>query len=207
NVNSLSAVREAFEVLIQRANAYNPNAQIIGVIVQPMIEKNGYELIIGGKTDPVFGPVILFGMGGVGVDLFKDYSIGLPPLNTTLLRRMMEETKVYQLLKGYRNSPPVDLKRLEEIMLLFSQLLIDFPQIKEIGINPLLVNEKDACILDATIVIDKNKVCKKFEPHAHMVISPYPKKYEMLWPLKNGQEVLLRPIKPEDEPMWLEMFQ
>jgi acetyltransferase len=120
---------------------------------------------------------------------------------------MMEETKVYQLLKGYRNTPPVDLKRLEEIILLFSQFLIDFPQIKEIGINPLLVNEKDACILDATIVIDKNKVCKKFEPHAHMVISPYPKKYEMLWPLKNGQEVLLRPIKPEDEPMWLEMFQ
>ena len=207
NVNSPSAVREAFEMLIQRANDYNPNAQIIGVIVQPMIEKNGYELIIGGKTDPVFGPVILFGMSGVGVELFKDYSIGLPPLNTTLLRRMMEETKVYQLLKGYHNTPPVDLKRLEETMLLFSQLLIDFPQIKEIGIDPLLVNEKEACILDATIVIDRNKVCKKFEPHAHMVISPYPKKYEMLWPLKNGQEVLLRPIKPEDEPMWLEMFQ
>jgi len=207
NVNSPSAVREAFELLIQRAKSYNSDAQINGVIVQPMIEKNGYELIIGGKTDPVFGPVILFGMGGVGVELFKDYSIGLPPLNTTLLRRMMEETKVYQLLKGYRNTPPVDLKRLEETVLLFSQLLIDFPQIKEISINPLLVNEKDACILDATIVIDKNKVCKKFEPHAHMVISPYPKKYEMLWSLKNGQEVLLRPIKPEDEPMWLEMFQ
>ncbi len=207
NVNSPSAVRENFELLIQRAKNYNSNAQINGVIVQPMIEKNGYELIIGGKTDPVFGPVVLFGMGGVGVELFKDYSIGLPPLNTTLLRRMMEETKVYQLLKGYRNTPPVDLKRLEETVLLFSQLLIDFPQIKEISINPLLVNEKDACILDATIVIDKNKVCKKFEPHAHMVISPYPKKYEMLWSLKNGQEVLLRPIKPEDEPMWLEMFQ
>ncbi len=207
NVNSPSAVREAFELLIQRAKSYNSDAQINGVIVQPMIEKNGYELIIGGKTDPVFGPVVLFGMGGVGVELFKDYSIGLPPLNTTLLRRMMEETKVYQLLKGYRNTPPVDLKRLEETVLLFSQLLIDFPQIKEISINPLLVNEKDACILDATIVIDKNKVCKKFEPHAHMVISPYPKKYEMLWSLKNGQEVLLRPIKPEDEPMWLEMFQ
>ncbi len=207
NINSPSTVREAFELLIHRANAYNPNAQINGVIVQPMIEKNGYELIIGGKTDPVFGPVILFGMGGVGVELFKDYSIGLPPLNTTLLRRMMEETKVYQLLKGYRNTPPVDLKRLEETMLLFSQLLIDFPQIKEIGINPLLVNEKDVCILDATIVIDRNNVCKKFEPHAHMVISPYPKKYEMPWSLENGQEVLLRPIKPEDEPMWLEMFQ
>jgi acetyltransferase len=207
NVNSAGEVREAFDILIQRATAYNPNAQIIGVTVQPMIEKKGYEIIIGGKTDPVFGPVILFGMGGVGVELFKDYSIGLPPLNTTLIRRMMEETKVYQLLKGYRDAPSVDLKRLDETMLLFSQLLIDFPQIKEIDINPLLINEKEACILDARIVIDKDKVCKKFEPHEHMVISPYPKKYEMLWSLKNGQEVLLRPIKPEDEPMWLEMFQ
>ena len=97
NINSPNEVREAFEVLIQRATAYNPNAQIIGVTVQPMIEKKGHEIIIGGKTDPVFGPVILFGMGGVGVELFKDYSIGLPPLNTTLIQRMMEETKVYQL--------------------------------------------------------------------------------------------------------------
>jgi acetyltransferase len=207
NVNSPSEVREAFEVLIQKATAYNPNAQIIGVTVQPMIEKKGYEIIIGGKTDPVFGPVILFGMGGVGVELFKDYSIGLPPLNTTLIHRMMEDTKVYRLLKGWRNTPPVDLKKLDETVLMFSQLLVDFPQIKEIDINPLLVSEKEVCILDARIVVDKDYVCKKFEPHEHMVISPYPKKYELLWLLKNGQEVLLRPIKPEDEPMWLEMFQ
>jgi acetyltransferase len=146
-------------------------------------------------------------MGGVGVELFKDYSIGLPPLNTTLIRRMMEETKVYQLLKGYRNVPPANLKLLEETMVMFSQLLIDFPQIKEIDINPLLINEKESCILDARITVDKDKVFRKFEPHEHLVISPYPKKYETRWKLKNGQEVLLRPIKPEDEPMWLEMFQ
>jgi acetyltransferase len=207
DINTPNEVRKAFEILIQRATDYNPNAQIIGVTVQPMIEKKGHEIIIGGKTDPVFGPVILFGMGGVGVHLFKDHVIGLPPLNTTLIRRMMEETKIYQLLKGYRNIPPADIKRLEETMLLFSQLLIDFPQIKEIDINPLLIDEKEACILDARIVVDKDNICKRFEPHGHMVISPYPKKYEMLWSLKNGQEVLLRPIKPEDEPMWLEMFQ
>ncbi len=207
NINTPNEVREAFEVLIQRATAYNPNAQIIGVTVQPMIEKKGQEIIIGGKTDPVFGPVILFGMGGVGVELFKDYSIGLPPLNTTLIHRMMEETKVYRLLKGYRGSTPVDLKKLDETMLLFSQLLVDFPQIKEIDINPFLISEKEASILDARIVIDKDAVCKKFEPHEHMVISPYPKGQEILWQLKNNQEVLLRPIKPEDEPMWLAMFQ
>ena len=206
DIHSDVEVRQAFDMIMQRAKAYDPNAQIIGVTVQPMIERKGYEVIIGGKTDPLFGPVILFGMGGVGVELFKDYSIGLPPLNTTLARRIMEETKVYQLLKGYRNVSPANLKLLEEIMLLFSQLLIDFPQLKEIDINPLLINEKEAFILDARITVDKERVFRKFEPHEHMVISPYPKKYETLWTLKNGQEVMLRPIKPEDEPLWLEMF-
>jgi acetyltransferase len=207
DIHSDGEVRQAFDVITQRAKAYDANAHIIGVTVQPMIEKKGYEVIIGGKTDPLFGPVILFGMGGVGVELFKDYSIGLPPLNTTLARRIMEETKVYQLLKGYRNVPPANLKLLEEIMLQFSQLLVDFPQIKEIDINPLLIDEKEAYILDARIMVDRERVFRKFEPHEHMVISPYPKKYETRWTLKNGREVLLRPIKPEDEPLWLEMFQ
>ncbi|TRO53717.1 GNAT family N-acetyltransferase [Candidatus Bathyarchaeota archaeon] len=207
DLNSDTDIKQAFDIIMHRAKKYNPKAQIIGVTVQPMISRKGCEIIIGGKTDPLFGPVILFGMGGVGVELFKDYSIGLPPLNTTLIRRMMEETKVYQLLKGYRNVPPANLRLLEETMVLFSQLLVDFPQIKEIDVNPLLINEKEACILDARIKVDKSKVFKKFEPHEHLVISPYPKKYETQWKLRNGQEVLLRPIKPEDEPMWLEMFQ
>jgi acetyltransferase len=207
DLNSDPDVKQAFDIIMHRAKKYNSKAKILGVTVQPMISRRGYEIILGGKTDPLFGPVILFGMGGVGVELFKDYSIGLPPLNTTLIRRMMEETKVYQLLKGYRNVPPANLKLLEETMVLFSQLLVDFPQIKEIDVNPLLINEKEACILDARITVDRDKVFRKFEPHEHLVISPYPKKYEMPWKLRNGQEVLLRPIKPEDEPMWLEMFQ
>ncbi len=207
DLSSDTDVKQAFDIIMHRAKKHNPKAEILGVTVQPMISRKGYEIILGGKTDSLFGPVILFGMGGVGVELFKDYSIGLPPLNTTLIRRMMEETKVYQLLKGYRNVQPANLKLLEETMVLFSQLLVDFPQIKEIDVNPLLINEKEACILDARITIDKNKVFQKLEPHEHLVISPYPKKYETLWKLKNGQEVLLRPIKPEDEPMWLEMFQ
>ena len=206
NVNSPGEVREAYQSLIQRALAYKPNAQIVGVMIQHMIEEKGYELIIGGKSDPVFGPVILFGMSGAGLDLFKDYSIGLPPLNITLVRRMMEETKVYKLLKGYGNTPPVEIKKVIETLLLFSKLLVDFPQIKEISINPLLVSEKEAYILDAHIAINKDEVCKKFDPHEHMLISPYPKKYETIWSLKGGEEVLLRPIKPEDEPLWLDMF-
>jgi acetyltransferase len=172
-----------------------------------MIKRQGYEVIIGAKADPLFGPVILFGMGGVGVELFKDFAIGIPPLNETLVRRMMEETKVYQLLKGYRNEPPANIKLLEEILVRFSQMLVDFPQLKEVDINPLFINEKEAFAFDARIVIDPEKVFKKFEPHQHLVVTPYPTKYETLWRLRDGRTVILRPIKPEDEPLWLEMFQ
>ncbi|MBS7608767.1 MAG: bifunctional acetate--CoA ligase family protein/GNAT family N-acetyltransferase [Candidatus Bathyarchaeia archaeon] len=207
DLKSEDEVREAFRTIIKNAKRYNPNAEILGVTVQPMIKKRGVEVILGSKKDIVFGPVIMFGMGGVGVELFKDYSVGLPPLNQTLARRMMEETKVYQLLKGFRGMPPANIKRLEEVMVLFSHLLIDFPQVKEVDINPLVVDEKDVIAIDARIIIDKELVFKKVEPHQHLVISPYPKKYETLWKMRDGRTVLLRPIKPEDEPLWLEMFQ
>lgn len=207
DINTEAELRKAFDQIMQHAKEYNPKAEIQGVTVQPMIKKQGYEIILGAKSDPLFGPVILFGMGGIGVELYKDVAIGLPPLNQTLARRIMEETKVYQLLKGFRNMPPANLKLLEELMVLFSQMLVDFPQLKEVDINPLFVNEKEAFALDARIIIDKERVFAKPEPHEHLVISPYPKKYETLWKLRDGRTVLLRPIKPEDEPMWLEMFQ
>jgi acetyltransferase len=207
DINSEASLREAFVNVIQQAKDYNPKAEIRGVTVQPMIKKRGYEIILGAKTDPLFGPVILFGMGGISVELFKDVAIGLPPLNQTLARRIMEETKVYQLLKGYRNVPPANIKLLEEIMVRFSQMFVDFPQLKEVDINPLFINEKEGLALDARVVIDKGRVFAELEPHEHLVISPYPKKYETLWKLRDGRTVLLRPIKPEDEPLWLEMFQ
>jgi len=206
DIGSEAELREAYDQIIQRAKEYNPKAEIRGVIVQHMVKEKGYEVILGAKRDSLFGPVILFGMGGVGVEFFKDVAVGLPPLNQTLARRIMEETKVYQLLKGYRNMPPANLKLLEEIMVQFSQMLVDFPQLKEVDINPLFINEKEAFALDARVVFDKEQVFAKLEPHEHLVISPYPKKYETLWKLRDGRTVLLRPIKPEDEPLWLEMF-
>jgi len=206
DIGSEEEVRRQFDVLMERAKAFKPNAQVLGVTVQPMIPRGGHELIVGGKVDPLFGPTILFGMGGVGVELYRDTAVALPPLNTTLIRRMLEETKVYQVLKGYRNQPRANLELLERTLLLFSQLLVDFPQIKEIDINPLLLSESKVHILDARILVDRALVDRELEPHAHLVISPYPKKYETRWRMANGEEVLLRPIKPEDEPMWLEMF-
>jgi len=148
DLNNESEVKEAFERIINNARIYNPNAEIIGVTVQSMVKKKGYEIIIGSKKDPIFGPVILFGMGGLSVDLFKDYAVGIPPLNQTLAKRLMEETKVYQLLRGYRNLPPANIKLLEEILLRFSQMIVDFPHIKEVDINPLLIDDKEALVLD-----------------------------------------------------------
>ena len=206
NINSKAELIEAYDLIIRRAKEYDPTATIQGVVVEPMIMKKGYEIILGAKNDPLFGPVILFGMGGIGVEFLKDFSLGLPPLNQTLARRIMEETKVYNLLKGYRNMPPANIKLLEEIMVRFSQLIVDFPQLKEIDLNPLFIEAKETYVLDARIVIDRESVSAKPKTHEHLVITPYPKKYESLWTLRDGRSVLLRPIKPEDEPLWLEMF-
>jgi len=207
DITSEAEAREAFKRITQKAKEHDPKAEILGVTVQPMIKRQGYEVIVGAKADPLFGPVILFGMGGVGVELFKDFAIGIPPLNQTLVRRMMEETKMFQLLKGYRNFPPANIKLLEEIMVRFSQMLVDFPQLKEVDINPLFINEKEALVFDARIVIDPSKVFAKSAPHQHLIVTPYPTKYETMWRLRDGRTVILRPIKPEDEPLWLEMFQ
>ncbi|MCS7096108.1 MAG: bifunctional acetate--CoA ligase family protein/GNAT family N-acetyltransferase [Nitrososphaerota archaeon] len=207
DLNSDAEVREAFERVVKRAKEYDPEAEVLGVTVQRMIKGQGYEVMVGAKKDPIFGPVILFGMGGLAVELYRDYAVGLPPLNQTLARRLIEETKAYHMLKGYRNLPPANIKLLEELLVRFSQLLVDFPQIKEIDINPLWINDREAYVLDARIVVDKDLVFKNLDPHQHLVISPYPKKYETLWRMRDGRHVLLRPIKPEDEPLWLEMFQ
>ncbi|MEM2109172.1 MAG: GNAT family N-acetyltransferase, partial [Candidatus Odinarchaeota archaeon] len=207
DIKNEEEVRKAYRQILDNAKRYKPEAEIHGVTISPMINFKGTEVILGAKKDPLFGPIVLFGMGGIGVELFKDVSVGLPPLNETLAKRIMEETKVYKLLKGFRNIPPADIKLLEGAMVRFSNMLVDFPQIKEVDINPMLVGQDKICALDARIIIDPSLVYTQFERHDHLVISPYPKKYEQMWRLPDGTPVLLRPIKPEDEPLWLEMFQ
>src|SRR5665811_2628988 len=204
DINSEPELRLAFNEIIQSVKEHNPDAQIQGVTVQKMIKKTGIEIILGAKTDSLFGPVIMFGRGGIDVEIYKDVAIGLLPLNQTLARRMMEETKVYQLLKGYRNHPPANIKLLEEIIVRFPQMMVDFPQLKEFEMNPLFIDENEALALDARGVINKERLDTK--PHETLVISPYPEKYKSLWKLRDGRTVILRPIKPEDEPLWLEMF-
>jgi acetyltransferase len=199
------ALRREYDALLRRVQGTTPGARIAGVSVQRMVERIDYELILGAKKDQDFGSVILFGLGGIGTELFHDFAVGLPPLNQTLARRLMEETRVYRMLQGFRGRPPADLRELERILMRFSNLVVDFPEIAEMDINPLAVARGEAWALDARIVIDEASLDAE-SPYPHLVITPYPSRYVMPWKLSDGREVLLRPIRPEDEPLERDML-
>jgi acetyltransferase len=169
-----------------------------GVTVQPMASRDGYELIIGSSIDSQFGPVLLFGTGGQLVEVFQDRALALPPLNTTLARRLLEQTKIYNALKGVRGRKPVDIAALERLMVRFSQLVLEQNWIQEIDINPLLASAEGLLALDARVVLHKpdtdlNQIAKP-------AIRPYPLKYSDSFVLKDGTRLNIRPIRPEDEP-------
>jgi len=199
-LDSSQAVKDNYKAIVERAQKIRPEARIDGVYVQKMVSGIDYELILGAKKDKAFGSVIMFGMGGIGVELLNDVSIGLAPLDQVLARRVMMRTRIYQALtKGLRNKKPVDLRPLEEIMVRFSNLIVDFPEIAEMDINPLVAANDEFTVLDARIIIDPNAL-DHTQPYPHLVIMPYPAKYIIPWRMKDGTEVTLRPIKPEDEP-------
>jgi len=173
------------------------------VTVQPMIQnEDGYELILGSASDPQFGPVLLFGSGGQLVEVFKDRAVGLPPLNTTLARRIIEQTTIFKALQGVRGRRPVDLGALEQLMVRFSQLVIEQRWIKEIDINPVLVSPDRIVALDARIVVHGADV--EAEQLPKLAIRPYPARHVSPWKLKDGTAVTIRPIRPDDEPLMKE---
>ena len=198
-------VRNAFDTIMKSIAINAPAARISGVLISEMVSKR-YELFIGCKKDPIFGPTIVFGMGGVAVEVFKDTTIGLPPLNMALSLRMIEETKIYTLLKGYRGMKGVDITAIQYLLYKFAYMIMDFPQIKEVDINPFAVDENGGVVLDAKVILDKDVIGKEIKPYSHLVISPYPKEYVTKFTMKNGKQAILRPIRPEDEPMEAEMF-
>ena len=172
-----------------------------GVTVQPMVDRSdGYELIIGSSMDQQFGPVLLFGSGGQLVEVYKDRALGLPPLNTTLARRMMEQTKIYDALKGVRGRDPVDLDALETLLVRFSQLVVEQPRVKEIDVNPLLARPGDDGLLalDARVVLHPYSTEEQDLPTS--AIRPYPRQYVGTHTMRSGEAVTIRPIRPEDEP-------
>lgn len=205
SINSEAEAGAAYNKIIKAVKKHKLKADIHGVFIEGMVKKK-YELIIGCKKDPIFGPVIVFGMGGVAVEVFKDTKVGLPPLNMALSMRMIKETKIYKLLKGYRNMPGVDIQSIQFLLYKFAYLVADFPEIKEIDINPFAVDEDGGMVLDAKVILDKKVLGKIVRPYSHLVISPYPKEYLEKQKLKNGRNIIFRPIKPEDEAMEGELF-
>ena len=208
NLQNAESVKLAYQNIETSVKQKAKAADFLGVTVQPMIKTDGYELIIGSSLDPQFGPVLLFGAGGQLVEVFQDSSIALPPLNTTLARRMMEQTKIYKALQGVRGRKSIDIAALEQLMVEFSQLVVEQPGIKEIDINPLLaipptpIHPGGLIALDARIVLHSADVEKHQLPK--LAIRPYPSQYISNWKLNNGTPITIRPIRPEDEPLMVE---
>ena len=198
NLFSEAAIRAAFLSIHDSVSEKAGPEHFQGVSVQPMVPADGYELILGSSVDPQFGPVLLFGAGGQLVEVFRDRALGLPPLNTTLARRMMEQTRIYAALKGIRGRPPVDLSGLEQILVRFSQLVVEQRWIREIDINPLFASADRLVALDARVTV----YAKGTDPDQlpRPAIRPYPSQYERRAVLQDGREIAIRPIRPEDEP-------
>jgi acetyltransferase len=199
NLQTGAAVHDAFMSIQQSVAAKFGEGHFNGVSIQPMITSPGYEIILGSTYDPQFGPVLMFGTGGQLVEILGDRVLGLPPLNCTLARRMLVQTKIYRAFKGVRGRKPVDVAQLENLLVRFSQLVLDQPLIKEIEINPLHVSDEQIIALDARIILHspETDLAVLIEP----AIRPYPSQYVRPWELHDRTQVTIRPIRPEDEPM------
>lgn len=198
DVCSESEVRVCFEDLANRAKNCSDTLEFQGVAIQPMVRKKSWELLIGSKTDAQFGHVILFGAGGVATEFLNDMNIGFPPLNQVLARRLIEETNIFK--QASNSSQTFNAKLIEEILVKFSQLVSDFPEIASIDINPLIACGDSAVAVDARIVLDSDRFMHEVaEYRENSLIAAYPKKYVANRTLPNGAEVLFRPIKAEDE--------
>jgi acetyltransferase len=191
------AVRRAFNEIKSSPKLTRSN-DFQGVTVQPMIDLRGFELLVGSSTDPQFGPVIVFGSGGTMVEIYKDRALALPPLNSTLAQRLIERTKIYSALQNPREGTAVDLASLHDLLVRFSQLVLEQRWIKEIDINPLVADGESYVALDARVVLHGPEIKETDLPRP--AIRPYPAQYSGNWHARDGTAILFRPIRPEDEP-------
>ena len=202
NLADEAAVRRAWTAIETGVREKAGPGHFQGVTVQPMVSRDGYELIVGSSIDAQFGPVLLFGSGGVMVEVYKDRALALPPLNTTLARRMMEQTKVFTALQGIRGRKPVSLEELDQLLVRFSRLVVEQPWIKEIDINPLMASPERLLALDARVIVYDQSTREQDLPRT--AIRPYPVQYAGTWTTKDGTQINIRPIRPEDEPLMVE---
>ena len=204
DLDSADAVRAVAQRMHRRLSELHPEARIDGFSVQQMARRpEAHELIVGVATDPVFGPIILFGQGGIAVEVTADHAVGLPPLNAVLVRDMISRTRVAKLLAGYRNRPPANMDAIIHTLMQISQMVADLPELVELDINPLLADSAGAIVLDARMrVALADKSASSLD---RLAIRPYPQELEetIEW---QGQALLLRPIRPEDGAAHLAFF-
>ena len=202
NLQNADEVRQAFEEMRSSVHENFRPEDFGGAAVQPMVSLDGHELIIGSSLDPQFGPVLLFGSGGSLVEVYRDRALALPPLTTTLARRMMERTRVFEALGGVRGQAPVDVGALEKLLVRFSSLVVEQPWIKELDINPLLASPERLVALDARVVLHDPQTEEEDLPRT--AIRPYPAQYVSDEEALDGAQVRVRPIRPEDEPLMVQ---
>ncbi|HEU4920664.1 MAG TPA: bifunctional acetate--CoA ligase family protein/GNAT family N-acetyltransferase [Candidatus Limnocylindrales bacterium] len=198
NLRDAAAVRDAFDLIREAVEEKAGPGHFEGVTIQPMVDWSGYELIVGSSPDPQFGPVLLFGMGGQLVEVFRDRALALPPLNMTLARRLIEQTTIARALPGVRGRRPIDVDVLAGLLVRFSELVAEQPRIAEIDINPVLASPERIIALDARVVLHPAEVADRNLPR--LAIRPYPHRYVREFRDERGTPVVVRPIRPEDEP-------
>jgi acetyltransferase len=197
DLGTASEVRSAFQRIVDNIRRNRPGTMMDGVCVESMVVKpNGRELLIGVTSDPVFGPVITFGAGGTTVEVQADRAVALPPLNAVLAREMIGRTHVSRMLGPFRNLPAADAGALEAVLLRVSEMVCEIPSLREMDINPLILDENGAIAADARVVVEYRH--SGAERYAHMAIHPYPAHLLSRWQLPDGTDVVIRPIRPED---------
>jgi acetyltransferase len=200
NLNNAQEVRAAYHEIIESVMLQQPKAHVNGISIQPMIVKpNGRELMVGVTNDAVFGPIITFGAGGTTVEIVGDRSVALPPLNTFLVKDLIQGTHVAKMLGKFRNMPPVNMSDLERVLLRVSEMVCELPMLMEMDINPLILDENGALAADARIIVGIRP--PSTDRYSHMAIYPYPTHLVSSWQLADGTDVVIRPIRPED--VWL----
>ena len=204
NIMNATSVRDTYNDMVQTVGRLQPNARINGVTVQPMVRvRHGREIYIGLVTDDPFGPVIAFGAGGTMIELINDRAMELPPLNQFLAHRLIERSRVSETLGEWRGHSAANMDALEQVLLRVSEMVCELPQLREMDINPIIVDENGALAVDARIVIDHapQGVSSRIHNYSHLSILPYPAQYEQLWPMRGGGEYTVRPIQPDDAQM------
>jgi acetyltransferase len=200
NISSAVQVRDTYNDMLAAVRRSLPAARINGVTIQPMSgQRHGREVYIGLTTDDPFGPVVTFGAGGTMIELIADRAMELPPLNQFLARRLIERSRVAETLGEWRGLPAADLEAVEQVLLRVSEMVCQLPQLREMDINPIIVDETGAVAVDARVVIDHAP--PTVGEYNHLAILPYPSAYEREWPMKGGGLYTIRPVRPDDADM------